>query len=106
MIHKEITECTNINNIVDEVKQRWRWLGHVFHMDKNDLPHTTVKWTPPKKKRRGRPLVAWKTVDKDTTMAGKNWIELGWLAHDRASRMEKICWRLMLQWERKGYLTV
>ena len=41
----------------------------------NSLPHAALKWTPPGKRR---------TVGEEMKMAGKTWIEPGWLAQDRA----------------------
>ena len=75
--NKEIAECTNINSI-DEVKQkRWRWLGRVLHRDRNSLLPAALTWTPPGKRKRGRPRRNWsRTVEEKMRMAGKTWIKL------------------------------
>ena len=76
---RDCSECINTNSIVSEVKHRS--LGHVLHMDRNSLPHAALKWTPPRKRRSGRPLGNWEiTVEEDMKLAGKTWHELSWLA--------------------------
>ena len=81
----EVSRRTGINNIVDEVKRRrWSWMGHALRMDKKRLPHAALKWTPPGKRKRGRPLGTWRrTMDNEMREAGKTWNELSWLAQDR-----------------------
>ena len=83
--NEEVSRRTGINNIVAEVRQRrWRWLGHVLRMPKSRYPHTALRWAPPGKRKRGRPLGTWRrTVEEEMRKAGKTWSELGWLAQDR-----------------------
>jgi len=83
--NREVSKRTGINNIVAEVKQRrWRWLGHILRMGKNRLPHTALRWAPPGKRKRGRPLGTWRrTVEEEMREAGKTWNELSWFAQDR-----------------------
>ena len=83
--NKEVSERTGVNSIVAEVKQRrWRWLGHVLRMDRKRLPHTVLRWAPPGKRKRGRPLGTWRrTVEGEMRESGKTWNEIGWLAQDR-----------------------
>ena len=83
--NKEISRRTGIDNIVDEVKRRrWRWLGHVLRMAKTRHPHAALRWAPPGKRRRGRPLGTWRrTVEDEMKAEGKTWNELRWLAQDR-----------------------
>ena len=81
----EVSKRTGINSIVAEVKQRrWRWFGHVLRMNKKRLPYTALRWTPPGKRKRGRPMGTWRrTVEEEMREAGKTWNELNWLAQDR-----------------------
>ena len=74
--NKEISECTNINNIMDKVKKRrWKWPGHVF-TSAEVVFQVILKWTSPGK--RGRPLGTWRrTVEEEMKLAGgKTWNEL------------------------------
>ena len=53
-------------------------------MKKIRLPHTALRWAPPGKRKRGRPLGTWRrTVEEEMREAGKMWNELGWLAQKR-----------------------
>ena len=72
LTNNEITERTNINNIVNEVRQRrWRFLGYVLCMDRNSLLHAALKWTPPGK-RSG--WSHWRrTVEEEMKLTGKTW---------------------------------
>lgn len=57
--------------------------GHVLCMNRNSLPHTTLKWTPPIKKQQTTGHLE-RTVEEDMRTAVKTWMELDWLAQDRA----------------------
>ena len=83
--NKEISKRTGINNIIDEVKQRrWRWLGHVMRMNKTRHPRTALRWAPPGKRRRGRPLGTWRrTMEEEMAAMGKTCNKIQWLAQDR-----------------------
>ena len=85
MTNVEVSRLTGINNIVDEVKRRrWSWLGHALRMNKSRHPHAALRWAPPGKRKRGRPLGTWRrTVEEEMRAAGKTWNELSWLAQDR-----------------------
>ena len=88
MLHvtnREVSKRTGINNIIEEVKQRrWRWLGHVLRMNKTRHPHAALRWAPPGKRKRGRPLGTWRrTIEEEMKIMGKTWNEIGWLAQDR-----------------------
>ena len=53
-------------------------------MPRSRLPHTTLRWAPPGKRKRDRPLGTWRrTVEEEMREVGKTWNELGWLAQDR-----------------------
>uniref|UniRef100_A0A0B7AS99 Uncharacterized protein n=1 Tax=Arion vulgaris TaxID=1028688 RepID=A0A0B7AS99_9EUPU len=45
--HTEMTRCTGINNISQEIKsRRWKWLAHTFRIQKTRHPHVVLKWNP------------------------------------------------------------
>ena len=83
--NKEIRRRTGINSITDEVKQRrWRWLGHVLRMSGERLPHVALRWRPPGRRRRGRPLGTWRrTVENELKVTGNTWTEIERIAQDR-----------------------
>ena len=83
--NEEISRRTRVNSIIMEIKKRrWKWLGHILRMDRNRHPHAALRWAPPGKRRRGRPLGTWRrTIESEMREAGKTWNELTWLAQDR-----------------------
>ena len=55
--NEEVRRRTGICSIVEEVKRRrWGWLGHVLRMNRSRHPCAALNWTPPGKRRRGRPM--------------------------------------------------
>ena len=81
--NEEVRRRTGINGINEEVKRRrWTWLGHALRMNKSRLPHAALRWAPPGKRKRGRPMGTWRrTIEEE--MQGKTWNEIGWMAQDR-----------------------
>ena len=54
-------------SLVSEIKHpRWRWIGHVPRMSQSALPRVGLRWTPPGKRKRGRPKEIWRgTAEKE-----------------------------------------
>ena len=47
-------------DIVDEVQRKQLvWYGHMCRMDEERIPNRALQWTPPEKRRRGRPRRCW-----------------------------------------------
>ena len=93
---------TGINNIVEEVRhRRWRWLGHVLRMNKNRHPHAALRWAPPGKRKRGRPLGTWRR-NWGGDEGSRKYLEWSQLASSGPWWMEEICRCLMLQPEWRG----
>jgi len=89
----EIAQRTGINNINDEVKRRrWKWLGHVFRMQKKRHPYAALKWNPSGKREAGRPRETWRrTMEREMAELGKTWHELKYLAQDRSGWQKLVC---------------
>ncbi len=66
-------------------KCRWlRWLGHVLRMDQHSIPKVALRWTPPGKRRQGRPKITWrKTVTSELAEMHLTWGEAEHVAMDR-----------------------
>ena len=60
-------------------------MGHVLRMPKKRLPNIALKWTPPGKRKRGRPLGTWRREmeEEEVKATCKTWYELKVLAKDR-----------------------
>jgi len=35
------------------------WYGHIQRMEKGRLPKEVMKWSPPGRRKRGRPTLTW-----------------------------------------------
>ena len=52
----DLYKKTGCNSGVLEIKRRrLRWLGHVLRMPGDSIPKVALRWTPPGKRKRGRP---------------------------------------------------
>jgi len=80
-------ERTGCHSIVKEIKQRrLRWLGHVLRMPAERVPKKALRWTPPGKRKPGRPRTTWRrTVTKDLEEMGLTWGTAQAIAQDRDS---------------------
>ena len=83
--NKDLYRKTNCRNVVLEIKhRRLRWLGHVLRMDQNSIPKVALRWTPPGKRKQGRPKTTWRrTVTSELKMANLTWGEAQHAAQDR-----------------------
>ena len=77
---------TGSRSIVAEIKRRrLRWLGHVLRMDENRIPKIALRWTPPGKRKRGRPKTTWRRTVMDELKEGNiTWGQAQHVARDRA----------------------
>ena len=76
--NREVRRKTGINCINEEIKKRrWRWLGHILRMSNKRPPSIALKWTPPGKRKRGRPMGNWRrTMEEKVKAANKTWHEI------------------------------
>ena len=76
---------TACQSIISEIKRRrLRWLGHVLRMTPAQIPRTALRWTPPGRRKRGRPKTTWRrTVMAELEEAGLTWGEAQCVAQDR-----------------------
>ena len=50
------------NNIINQkmyVTKQLKWYGHVLRMEEGRLPKKVMKWSPPGRRKRGRPKLTW-----------------------------------------------
>ena len=77
------------NSAVLEIKRRrLRWLGHVLRMPGDNIPKVAQRWTPPGKRKRGRPKMTW----RQTVMAELREMGLSW-GEAQASAKDRTLWR-------------
>ena len=63
------------------------WYGHVQRMEEGRLPKEVTKWSPPGRRKRGRPKLTWAEGIRGL-MGEKGLIEEDW--NDRGKRRKKI----------------
>jgi hypothetical protein len=45
---------------LDDIKtKQLQWYGHVQRMEEGRLPKEVIKWSPPGRRKRGRPKLTW-----------------------------------------------
>lgn len=88
----ELLNKTNCRKISTEIKERrLKWLGHVFRMEQQRHPKVALRWTPPGKRRPGRPKTTWRrTVAAELQDGGMTWGEAQKLAKDRPKWRQKV----------------
>lgn len=81
----DLYERTGCYSIVQEItKRRFRWLGHTLRMPQDEIPKVALRWTPPGKRKRGRPKTTWRrTVVAELESVGLTWGEATAAARDR-----------------------
>jgi len=49
-----------VRSLLDDTKtKQLQWYGRVQRMDEEKLPKEVVKWSPPGRRKRGRPKLTW-----------------------------------------------
>jgi len=61
-----------------------RWLGHVMRMAPSRIPKVALHWTPPGKRKRGRPRTTWRrTITSELEKMGFSMGQAQYIAKDR-----------------------
>ena len=83
--NEELHAKTGCQDLVLQIKlRRLRWLGHVLRMSRDRVPRAVLGWTPPGKRRPGRPRNTWRrTVERELKEMKITWSEAQRLAQDR-----------------------
>jgi len=49
-----------VRSLLDDIKtKQLQWYGHFQRMEEGRLPKEVMKWSPPGKRKRGRPKLTW-----------------------------------------------
>ncbi|KAK2189637.1 hypothetical protein NP493_101g09049 [Ridgeia piscesae] len=89
MANVDLYKKTGCNSAVLEIKRRrLRWLGHVLRMPQDSIPKVALRWTPPGKRKRGRP----KMTRRQSVTAELNEMGLSW-GEAQASAKDRTLWR-------------
>ena len=85
--NRDLYTQTGSQSIVGEIKRRrFRWLGHVLRMEENRISKVALRWTPPGKRKRGRPKTTWCRTVMDELKEGElTWGQAQHEARDRNS---------------------
>ncbi|KAL9981628.1 hypothetical protein ACROYT_G010354 [Oculina patagonica] len=88
---QDLDRNTVCQSAVMEIKRRrLRWLGHVLKMNQGRrLPKIALSWTPPDKRKPGRPNTTWRrTVMIEVSEVKLAWGEIQHAAQNRANWKE------------------
>ena len=70
-------------SLLDDIKtQQLKWYGHVQRMEEGRLPKKVMKWSPPRRRKRGRPKATWAERIRGL-MGEKGLIEEDWKDRDK-----------------------
>ena len=85
ILNEDLLKRCNCHSIAEELKKRrFRWLGHVLRMTNERLPKVALRWTPPGKRKPGRPRTTWRrTVLAELQDLGYSLSQAQHLAKDR-----------------------
>ena len=87
--NKDLFEVTKTRCLTDDIKcRRMRWLGHVFRMEPDRTAKIALRWTPPGKRKPGRPRTTWRRTI--TAELAENHLTLG-EAQNRAR--DRLWWK-------------
>lgn len=94
--NNELYKKTGSRSITKEIThRRLRWLGHVLRMEQDHITKVALRWTPPGKRKTGRPKTTWRrTVTQELEQMNLSWGEAQHAARDRMQRrslIEALC---------------
>ncbi len=91
--NNELYKKTGSWSIIKEIThRRLRWLGHVLRMEQDRITKIALKWTPPGKRKPGRPKITWcRTVTQELEQINLSWGEAQHAARDRVQ------WRVLIE---------
>ena len=77
-----------VRSLLDDIKtKQLQWYGHVRRMEELRLPKEVMKWSPPGRRKRGRPKLTW-TKWISGLMGENGLVEEDW--NDRGNWRKKI----------------
>lgn len=81
----ELWSKTNQKPVKQILKERkWRWIGHILRREDTNVTKQILNFTPPGKRRKGRPKETWKRgIKKDMENINRTWNEIKTIAKDR-----------------------
>jgi len=75
-------------SLLDDIKtKQLQWYGHVQGMEERRLPKEVMKWSPPRRRKLGRPKLTWAEEIKEL-MGERGLMEEDW--NDRGNWKKKI----------------
>ena len=80
--------CNITRSLLDDINtKQLKWYGHVQRMEEGRLPKQVIKWSPPGRRKRGRPKLTWLEGIRGL-MGEKGLVEEDW--NDRDEWRKKI----------------
>jgi hypothetical protein len=82
--NKDFWERTNQVPAEEEIRRRWRWIGHTLRKPPTNITRQALTWNPQGKRKRGRPKNTWRRdLEADAKQTGCSLGELERIARDR-----------------------
>jgi hypothetical protein len=81
--NKDLWERTNQVPAEEEIRRRWRWIGHTLRKPPTNITRQALTWNPQGKRERGWLKNSWRRdLEADTKQTGCSWGELERIARD------------------------
>ncbi|GFR67546.1 hypothetical protein ElyMa_003709200 [Elysia marginata] len=82
--NEEVWRRTRQKLVEEEIgMRRWRQIGRTLRKPHKNIIRQALQWNPRGNRGKGRPRETWKRcVEREMTMMGKGWSQLGKLAQD------------------------
>lgn len=83
---------TKCGSLKVEIKRcRLKWLGNILRMENKLIPKGPLQWTPPGKRKQGRPRATWRrTVTSELQEVDLTWDKVQHVANDRKKSRQLI----------------
>ncbi|GFS26084.1 hypothetical protein ElyMa_005202400 [Elysia marginata] len=84
--NEEVWRQTEQKPVEEEIGMTmWRLIEHTMRKPHNNITRQALQWNPQGNGGRGRPRETWKRcVEREMTMMGKRWGQLGKLVQDQS----------------------
>lgn len=83
--NRDLWQRTQQKTIAQEITERkWRWIGHTWRKDQENITRQALDWNPQGKRKRGRPRNTWRrTTETELKRVNLTWMEAKAVAKDR-----------------------
>jgi len=69
---------------IQVLRRKWNWIGHTLRKPSSNITRHALRWSPPGKRRPGRPRITWRrSTESESKEAKMTWSQIEQTAQDR-----------------------